>query len=47
MDKDLFDGTHAEYEAVNSLISIPQSWLAKTGESQPESISAKPNIDLF
>lgn len=47
LDKDLFDGTHAEYEAVNSLISIPQSWLAKTRESQPESISAKPNIDLF
>lgn len=40
-DKDLFDGTHAEYEAVNSLISIPQSWLAKTRESQPESMSAK------
>lgn len=47
LDKDLFDGTHAEYEAVNSLISILQSWLAKTRESQPESISAKPNIDLF
>lgn len=47
LDKDLFDGTHAEYEAVNSLISIPQSWLAKTRESQPESMSAKLNIDLF
>ncbi len=22
LDKDLFDGTHAEYEATNSLISI-------------------------
>lgn len=32
LDKDLFDGTHAEYEAANSLISIQQSWLAKTGE---------------
>ena len=47
LDKDLFDGTQAEYKAVNSLISIPQSWLAKTVESQPENTSAKPNIDLF
>lgn len=47
LDKDLFDRTHAEYEAVNSLISIPQGWLAKTRVSQPESVPAKPNIDLF
>lgn len=47
LDKDLFDGTHAEYEAANSFISIPESWLAKSAGRQTESMSAKPNIDLF
>lgn len=32
VDKDLFDGPHAEYEAANSLISIQHGWLAKSGE---------------
>lgn len=47
LDKDLFNRTNAEFEAVNSLISIPQGWLAKNRVSQPENVPAKPNIDLL
>lgn len=47
VDKDLFDGPHAEYEAANSLISILHGWLAKSREGERERDSKLIALMLF